>query len=173
MTDIAAGAVSPKRRTPRWIWLLLILSLALNLLIIGVVGGSLWAVRRGGFWDAPLFLERTHRFMQSLPADRRQQLRALFAQYQPQLDPDWREIRQARVTIGRLIERGGYTAEEFDAAMSDLLTKEAKGREAAKPMIAAMLNALKPEERRAFLSVYMPYLNEIQGRPDPQSQPQR
>jgi uncharacterized membrane protein len=173
MTDIAAAAVSPKRRTPRWIWLLLILSLALNLLIIGIVGGSIWAVRRGGFWDAPLFLERTHRFMQSLPADRRQQIRALFAQYQPQLDPYWREIRQARVNIGRLIERGGYTAEEFDAAMNDLLEKEAKGREAAKPMVAAMLNALKPEERRTFLSVYMPYLNEIQGRPDPQSQPQR
>ncbi len=171
MTDIAAGPVSPKRRTPRWIWVLLMLSLALNLLIIGIVGGSIWAVRRGGFWDAPLFLERTHRFMQGLPADRRTQLREIFAQYRPQLAPAWREVRAARVSIGRLIERGGYTAEEFDAALDDVLQKEARAREAAKPMIAAMLNALEPGERRWFLSVYMPYLSEMQGRPDPRSQP--
>ena len=33
-------------------------------------------------------------------------------------------------------------------------------------MVAAMLNALKPAERLHFLAVYMPYLNEMQGRPD-------
>ena len=59
-TDILTTVPTPKRRSPRWMWVLLILSLALYLLIIGVICGSLWAVCRGGFWDAPMFLERSH-----------------------------------------------------------------------------------------------------------------
>lgn len=164
-TDIMTAAPTPKRRTPRWMWVLLILSLALNLLIIGVICGSLWAVRRGGFWDAPLFLERTHRFMRGLPEERRAQLRGIFEQSKAQLHPYWHDVRLARVAIGKLVSEG-YTPEQFDAALNDLLQKEARARDAARPMIAAMLNALQPSERRHFLSVYMPYLQELQGRPE-------
>ena len=155
----------PRRRASRWIWALLIASLALNLLIIGIIGGSLWAVRRGGLWDAPLFLERTHRFMTHLPPERRKEIGRIFAEYKPQLAPSWRELRQARVSIGRLIERS-YTPQELEAALGDLSQKETRAREAAAPMIAAMLAALQPQERRLFLSVYMPYLAELQGRPE-------
>jgi uncharacterized membrane protein len=165
-TDIAAAEpISPKRRTPRWLWTLLFLSLALNLLIVGVVGGSIWAVRRGGFWDAPLFMERTHRFMRGLPEERRALVRYVFAEYKPQLRPYWHDVRQARVVIGRLVEQG-YAPEEFEAALTDMFEKENRARQASRPMIAAMLKLLKPEERRHFLAVYMPYLNEMQGRPE-------
>src|SRR5262245_25529917 len=109
-TDAAADTPPqpPKRRVPRWMWLLLIVSLAANLLIVGVLGGSMWAVRRGGYWDAPLFMERMQRFMGGLPADRRAAVRAAFAEYRPQLRPYRQEVRAARVRIGQLIE-SGYT----------------------------------------------------------------
>jgi uncharacterized membrane protein len=165
-TDIAATQpLSPARRVPRWVWALLVLSLALNLLILGVVGGSLWAVRRGGYWDAPLFMERTHRFMRGLSDDRRTLIRGVFAEYKPQLQPYWREVRMSRVALGRLIEQD-YAPEAFDAALTDMFEKEARARQASRPMVAAMLKLLRPEERRHFLAVYMPYLNEMQGRPD-------
>jgi uncharacterized membrane protein len=165
MTTDAALSVSPKRRVARWLWALLILSLALNLLVIGVVGGSLWAVRRGGYWDAPLFMERAHRLMRGLSDERRTAVRAIFAQYRPQLQPSRGALRQARVELGRLLARD-HSPQELDAALADMLAKEARARDAARPMIAAVLNALKPEERLHFLAVYMPYLNEMQGRPD-------
>jgi uncharacterized membrane protein len=165
-TEIAADEpFAPKRRTPRWIWALLVVSLAINLLIVGVVGGSIWAVRRGGYWDAPLFMERTHRFMRGLPEDRRAMIKSVFAEHRPTLQPYWREVRLARVQIGRLIEQG-YEPEAFDAALADMFEKESRARQASRPMVAAMLKLLKPEERRHFLAVYMPYLNEMQGRPD-------
>jgi uncharacterized membrane protein len=167
--NAAAEAVSVTRRVPRWMWTLLILSLALNLLIAGIVMGSMWAVRRGGYWDAPMFFERTHRFMRGLPSERRAEIRRLSAEYRPQLRPHWRGVREARIAIGRLIE-GEYTPPELDAALSELYDKEAKAREAARPMIAAMLKALRPEERRHFLAVYMPYLSEMQGRPEPRGE---
>jgi uncharacterized membrane protein len=155
----------PRRRASRWIWALLIASLALNLLVIGIICGSLWAIKRGGLWDAPLFLERTHRFMTRLPADRRKEIRRIFAEYKPQLTPAWREVRQARVNVGRLID-GDYTPEELEEALGELSQKETRARELATPMIAAMLAALQPQERRLFLAVYMPYLAELQGRPE-------
>jgi uncharacterized membrane protein len=160
------GPVAAKRRAPRWMWVLLILSLAFNLLVVGIVMGSIWAVRRGGYWDAPMFFERSHRFMRGLPPERRAEIRRIAAEHKPQLRPFWRAVRESRVAIGRLIE-GEYTQAELDAAATELFAREARAREAAKPMIAAMLQALKPGERRHFLSVYMPYLNEMQGRPEP------
>ena len=160
----------PKRRTPRWVWVLLIFSLATNLLIIGIVGGSIWAVRRGGFWEAPLFIGRVQHFMHGLPRERRDEVRRIFNQYKPQFQPSWHEVRLARMNVGRMVERG-YTPEEFDAALTDLLQKEARAREAIKPMITAVLGALRPQERQHFLSVYMPYLQELQGRPEQPNQP--
>ena len=133
--------------------------------IVGIVVGSAWAVRRGGYWDAPIFFERTHRFMRGLPPERRTQLRALYAEYKPKLEPYWREVRKARLAMGALIERG-YKPEQIEAALDDLAAKELRARQAAKPMIAAVLSALEPRERLHFLAVYMPYLNEMQGRPE-------
>jgi hypothetical protein len=103
--------------------------------------------------------------MRGLPEERRALVRGVFAEYKPQLRPYWHEVRQARVVIGRLVEQA-YAPEEFEAALTDMFEKENRARQASRPMIAAMLKLLKPEERRHFLAVYMPYLNEMQGRPE-------
>ncbi|HEY7644026.1 MAG TPA: periplasmic heavy metal sensor [Hyphomicrobiales bacterium] len=163
----AAADIGPaaKRRAPRWMWALLILSLCLNLLIAGIVLGSIWAVRKGGYWNAPVAFERSQRFMASLPQERRQEIRAVFFEQRKRLEPYWRDVREARVTLGRLIERGNYAQAVFEAAIDDLNRKEAAAREAAKPMLTAMVAKLQPNERVHFLSVFMPYLDEIQGRP--------
>ncbi|WP_088343743.1 MULTISPECIES: periplasmic heavy metal sensor [Rhodomicrobium] len=163
----AAAAPGPEivRRTPRWIWILLIVSLSANVLVIGVVCGSMWAVRKGGLWDMPVALERSQRFMDGLPAERRGEIKGIFFDYKARLVPYWREVRQARLAIGRLIEGGSYTGEELDVALNQLFQKEMAAREAAKPMVAAMLAQLNPRERVHFLSVFMPYLDEVQGQP--------
>lgn len=153
------------RRVPRWMWISLIVSLAGNVLVIGIVFGSMWAVRKGGLWDMPVALERSQRFMNGLPAERRDDIKGIFFDHKAALAPYWREVRQARLAIGRLIEGGSYTEEQLDTAMNELFQKEKAAREAAKPMVAAMLAQLSPSERVHFLSVFMPYLDEVQGQP--------
>lgn len=152
-------------RTPRWMWILLVLSLACNVLVLGVVFGSMWAVRKGGLWDMPVALERSQRFMSALPSERRDEIKGIFFDHKPALAPHWRDVRQARLDIGRLIEKGSYTGEELDAALNALFLKEEEARQAAKPMISAMLAQLNPRERVHFLSVFIPYLDEAQGQP--------
>lgn len=153
------------RRASRWMWALLILSLSINLLIAGIVIGSIWAIRKGGYWQAPIALERSQRFMGGLPEDRRREIRAIFFEHRAALKPYWREVRQARIELGRLIERGAYSQEELNTKMDNLFQKEMNAREAAKPMIAAMVGKLNPEERLHFLRVFLPYLDVVQGRP--------
>ena len=157
------------RRTPRWVWALLIFSLSFNLLIVGVVLGSIWAVRKGGYWQAPIAFERSQRFMGALPEARRREIRAIFFEYRTDLKPYWQNVRQARISIARLIEGGTYSQDALNEAMTDLFQKEESARMAAKPMIAAMLAKLNADERVHFLRVFLPYLDEAHSLPNASS----
>lgn len=160
-----------RRRTPRWIWVLLICSLALNLMVLGMVCGSLWAVRHGGLWDAPIAFERSQRFMQGLPQERRAEMNTVFFSHKPGLIPFWKDVRQARMAIGQLIKRGDYTEAEMNAAMETLFQKEMAARQAAKPMVSDMMAQLKPDERLHFLTVFLPYLEDAPAQPPLQANP--
>jgi uncharacterized membrane protein len=160
------SARSVVRKAPRWMWAALILSLSLNLLVAGIVIGSVWAVKRGGYWDAPIAFERSRTFMRQLPEESRRDIRQVFFEHKPALAPHWREVREARIAIGRLIEGGNYSPEALNAAMDALFQKEMRARQEAKPMIAAMLARLTPEQRVRFLRIFLPYLDNAQGQPD-------
>ena len=155
------------RRSSRWTWAFLILSLSINLLIVGIVIGSVWAIRKGGFWDAPVAFERNQRFMGRLPEERRVEIRRIFFDHKPAMSPYWRDVREARVKIGHLIENGGYTMDELKVAMDELFQKELTARQAAKSMIAEMIAKLTPSERLHFLRVFLPYLDVVHGCPAP------
>jgi uncharacterized membrane protein len=152
-----------ERRAPRWMWISLFLSLAANLMVLGVVCGTIWAVKRGGYWDAPTMIERNYRFMSFLAPERRDQIREVFKQHKPGLDPYWRDVRDARVRISRMIAEGGQPSAEMERAMDDLFEKEVRARQAARPMIRDMLAKLTPDEKLHFLRVFVPYLDEAQS----------
>ena len=164
--DETASTAVVVRRAPRWMWVLMVLSLAVNVLVVGVVVGSVWAVRRGGFWDTPVAVGRLVRFMGGLSPDRRVELRAVFVEHRVRLRPFWREVRQTRRKLARMIAAGGYSREELNAALDDLAVKEAKAKAASRPMVLALLAKLRPGERLHFLSVFMPYLDNVQNHPE-------
>jgi hypothetical protein len=55
--------------------------------------------------------------------------------------------------------------------MEKLFQKEMAARQAAKPMVSDMMAQLKPNERLHFLSVFLPYLDEVQAQPAAQASP--
>ena len=99
------------------------------------------------------------------------EMKSVFFSHKAGLIPYWREVRMARIAIGQLIKRGTYTEAELNAAMDDLFQKEMAARRAAKPMVSAMMAQLQPDERLHFLSVFMPYLDEVQAKPAAQTLP--
>jgi uncharacterized membrane protein len=164
MNDLAAGP-QPQivRRSPRWMWVALILSLSVNLLIAGIVAGSVWAVKRGGFWNVPTTIERNYRFMRALPEERREQIKAIFFEHKPELQPYWSAVRESRGDIARLLRSETYSQAELDSAMEMLFQREMRAWQAAKPMLNAMLDKLSVDERMHFLRVFVPYLEDAQS----------
>ena len=164
MSDVTAeaGRVT-HRRAPRWMWISLFLSLALNLMVIGIVCGTIWAVKRGGYWDAPTMIERNYRFMRFLPPDKRGQIRDVFKSHKPTREPYWGEVRKARVRVSRMIAEGSHPPAELERAIDELFEKEVRARQAARPMISDMLARLSPTEKLHFLRVFVPDLDEAQS----------
>ena len=74
------GATDNKRRfsdAPRWMVGALVGSLALNLLVLGLAAGALWHGRWGQVAGGGNLLGNLMAFSQTLPAPRRQELKAL------------------------------------------------------------------------------------------------
>jgi len=166
MSEAGDNRPTVTRRSPRWMWGLLVVSLSINLLIAGIVIGSVWAIKRGGFWNVPTVIERNARFMRGLPEDRRDEIRSIFFEYRDDLRPYWQSLREARRDIGRLLRSETYSRAELDAAMETLFEQEKRARQAAKPMLQDMLSRLDRDERIHFLRVFVPILNRAQLRGD-------
>lgn len=164
MSDLAAAA-QPQivRRSPRWMWVMLILSLSVNLLIVGIVVGSIWAVQRGGYWNVPTTIERNYRFMRALPEERREQIKTIFFAHKPELKPYWHDVREARGDIARILRGETYSQAELNAAMETLFQREMRAWQASKPMLSTMLDKLSVDERMHFLRVFVPYLEDAQS----------
>jgi uncharacterized membrane protein len=94
MTD--GGPPTMQRRAPRWMWITMILSLAVNLLIVGAVLGALWNFRYvRGFAEGgapPQF----GAFVAGLPSEKRSKVDALMREQHAVLEPLRRDMREAR-----------------------------------------------------------------------------
>lgn len=143
-----------RRRIPRWLWVLLIVSLCLNLLMIGAIGGTLWAVRYGGMWDAPVVAARTWQFMRRLPPEKRREVRELLQDYRSRLEPQIREVRRARMEIVEVVRAPSFDEAAFKTAYARLSAAENALRQAAQGMFAVVLDQLPPAERIEFLKIF-------------------
>lgn len=144
----------PTARTPRWIRLLLAVSLGLNLLVAGAFLGA--ALGRHGPWDhdatrggMPREFGRTPFLSALSEEDRRAVGRALMREAGP--------LRENRADLRDRFERllAALRAEPFDReAVAGLLAAQRAGGAArldiAERVLLDRLGAMEPEERRAY-----------------------
>lgn len=149
-TDVASTPASP--RAPRWMLVLLFASLALNLLIIGLVAGSAWRFRHGGpphhGWAPPNLIG----YAMSLERGRSKALREVTGPMRHALKPLRREIHAARGEVTAAISAEPFDQARFDAAQARLVDLESKARQQALALYAEIAKTLTPEERRAYRS---------------------
>ncbi len=150
MTDATQPAAAPRRR--RWLGVLLIVSLALNALLIGVVLRGLWIARTNIVMTGGSIERALPAFIASLPAARREELqRAQLADKPAALRPLRSELRQARAEANRIFLTDPFDRAAFVAAQSRLLAAEAKLRSAIFNVLPEMGERLTIEERWAYL----------------------
>ena len=149
MSGMTLGASVEGGRTPRWMLVLLVSSLALNLLVLGLVGALMWRIRIPPPWAhtvAPNLLG----YASTLSADRRKDLWELSAQERKQVRPFRREVRAARQETIKTLVAEPFDRQQFLDAQVRQAEVESRAREAVRNLYVRIAEGLTPEERRGF-----------------------
>jgi uncharacterized membrane protein len=137
-------------RAPRWLWIALIASLALNFLVLGVVARSMWHhPPPGGDRIATIGLVG---YVRSLPAERREELRRIMEQERPRLRPLRQELRQLRGELMEILRTDPLDKVRLTAAQTRILDSEIEMRRIINQTVATVAERMTPEERRALAS---------------------
>lgn len=153
MTDRAPDVASDVQRTPRWIKTALVTSLALNLLILGTIGGKIWAFRHGaggppaGVRGAPHLLT----FTRTLPTERRFEIWKVTRKELRALRPLRKDIRKTRAQARAALVAEPFDKQRFTDAQLHVFDAEMAFRREAQVLFIAIAGALTSEERAAFV----------------------
>lgn len=143
-----AGKV-PAFKMPKWAWVLAVISLAVNLVVVGAAAGSLWA-HRNGYWDGPRFMHRDHAFFQKLPEGRRDELRKLIGGMKKERRPLWKMVREARGVAADAMKAEPFDENALREALKNLSDAEINARKAGEESIVNLVKSLSAEEREWF-----------------------
>lgn len=148
MTDTGPSAAAP-RRWPRWKGILLVVSLALNLLVLGIVATA--AVRHRLAPPPGASQATVLNFARTLPDPRRRDLWEATRAERTALRPYRGELRRAREDVRKTLTAEPFDADRFKAAHAQLLEAESSARKAAQTLFETVVMRLTPDERRAFV----------------------
>ncbi|MFA6139572.1 MAG: periplasmic heavy metal sensor [Hyphomicrobium sp.] len=144
-----SDATQPSRFSPRTLRWALVASLALNVLIIGTVAGTLCFSRFGhgphgeGFKQSPLL-----RFARTLPRERSDMIRQKFADAQPNMEALRKGIRDARASVREALMAETFDQAKFNTALDGVVQAETNVARARTTLFGESVGQLTPEERR-------------------------
>ena len=150
------AAPEPARRR-RWPRVLLVVSLAFNLLFVGLMAGALWVHWHGGWGMARhhAFASSVRRLVKELPEDRRQTTEALLKRHRAELRPLRRAAHRARHAAFEAAKAAPFDADLLQQRLDQMHGAEAKMREAMGALAMDLMKTLTVEERRRFLRSVM------------------
>lgn len=144
-------AASPKKW--RWGRIALIVSLALNLLFVGAIGGSMWAMW-AGYWGGPrhhAFAGAIHHLMKTLPEERRQIARDVLRRHRAEIRPLRRQVRTSRRAAARVMRQEPFDEASFRSALGAMQKAELDIRQAVGEIAVDLGKTLTQDERRELL----------------------
>ena len=135
------------RRAPRWMWIALVLSVAFNLLVVGMAAAALLHFRHGH--DGPS--GRFQSFIDTLPVERQKTLRASLGDQRERIRPLRKQVREARRRARELFAAEPFEREKLIQAYSEATDARIAINKARGEWFVNMANLLTADERRAFL----------------------
>ncbi|MEZ5851458.1 MAG: periplasmic heavy metal sensor [Hyphomicrobiaceae bacterium] len=148
MTQTRAPA-SAWSTAPRWMRVTLVASLALNLLVAGLVASAIVRFRHAplpSLYGGPSVLG----FTQTLPRERRQALWAGTSELRTTLRPMRSEIREARKAVTDAMAAEPFDVARFEKAQLGLFEADSRLRRRALDLYSAIAQKMTQEERAAF-----------------------
>lgn len=145
----ASNGGGVKRR--RWIWIVLIASLALNLLFVGFMAGSWW--RHGGPGERhKIITGAVEKLMQDLPQAKKDHAAALLKRHRETIKPVRQQIREAKNAAKEALLTEPYDEEKVKAALLRFREIRALRHESQHRMLLDLLKELNLEEREKLLN---------------------
>ena len=135
----------------RWLWPLLIVSLALNLLFVGVVVGRIWIHGGRPVAHERIFTGAIERLMKDLPEAKRQTASELLAHHREQVRTLRKQIRDARSAARDAVLSEPYDEDRVAKALARFREIRAGQHQSMHDMIMALLKGLSLEERKQLL----------------------
>ena len=139
-------------RAPRWIWIALIASLALNCLVLGIVFRSMWQIGHVHALGGDRMSAGLDGFVGSLQPERRKELRQIGSAERTLLRPLRLELRRLRDEVTQILQAEPLDKERLDAAQSRILETEVEMRRIIQRSLAEVAARMTVDERRAYLS---------------------
>ncbi len=126
----------------------LMASLALNVLIIGAVAGTLFVGRHHGWHGHGFKGAGLSGFARTLPPERSEIIRQKLESNRAVLDPLRKEEQEARDAARGVLMTEPFDVEKFKAALSRAVDADEKEKRARMTLFAEMAASLTPDERR-------------------------
>ncbi len=149
MTDVAPTPPTG-RRWPRWKSVVLVVSLAINLLIFGAVAAQIVRHKFG----PPPYLSSGHAtlvsFVRTLPKDRRDALWSLTAGQRAELKTAWSDVRRLRIDVRTALAAEPFDRDRYKDLHARLLEAELLARRSAHVLFDRVAMELNAVERSAF-----------------------
>lgn len=133
-------------RRPRWLYPVLIASLALNLLIVGAATGAMWSHRHGHHrfgGERGLF-----GFVRELPRERQTDIREVLEAEREKLKPLREAARTNWTESNEMLGTEPFDRDKYKASLDRMNEAQMKVRTAITDTMADLAARLTPEERR-------------------------
>jgi uncharacterized membrane protein len=150
MTGADTAAAAPQPRASRRMRIALIASLAFNLLLIGAIGGSIWAFRHHAPWALSGVNAHLLGFTRTLPAERKFAIWQATREERRALRPLRKAVRAARAEARQALLAQPFDKQKLAAAQMRVLDAEVIARRASHQLFVAVADVLTPDERAAF-----------------------
>ncbi len=147
------SAPAPAGRLPRWVWIALIASLAINLFVVGVVARSVWPSRYIAAGGGGGLIGNLMAYTATLPDDRRKAVRQALPNERPMLSvrPLRKDLRAARREAALAFGQEPFSRDAFLAAEARVQSAELKLRQTIVQLAADFADRMTADERAGFI----------------------
>jgi hypothetical protein len=147
--DPASPAPTSNRTRRRWLGILLVASVAFNLVIVGAaVSGQFWSEDRERRGYSADLLPRS--FFKELDEERRNELAAVFRARKPEFREERGAMRDAATALADALEREPFDPQLAKSAITDHAGRSHQLIDLVATVAEDLVEDLMPEERRAL-----------------------
>ncbi len=136
-----AGAAQ-RWKMPKWGWVLLVGSVALNLLVIGSIVGMRWAGHNHGWKDRGM-----RGVLRHVPRDQRDEVRQILRQHREDVKPERQELRKLRRELVDYAKSEVVAPAELERRLVRIDEQRQLLRAKLRPKMIELVSKLDPDVR--------------------------